>query len=192
MNPITRIAQTLVVSLLALTVGLGASASAAVTAGHVTAHVSKKQGKRKKTKRPKTAPRPVRGPHGRPGDRGLDGVNGRNGADGKEGAPGVQGSPGLPGLQGPSGAAAPISALAHRVATGPGANAAGPSNMATAIATCAVGQWAVGGGYELSGVNSSVFPQLSAPSADGTGWRVQTISTLPGPYAVTPYVVCVG
>ena len=134
------------------------------------------------------------GPQGEPGPAGAQGEPGPAGQAGQQGIPGVSGPPGPIGLSGPAGPQGiqgPIGLTgltgADSTVPGPAGPAgqqgpAGPNRInatllynvdgtpgATSTATCDLGDFATGGGYEfVSGSSSLVI--ISKPLATENGW----------------------
>lgn len=138
-------------------------------------------------------PAGLKGPQG---DRGVRGTRGARGAKGDRGAPGAAGATGAPGAPGAAGAAGATSVLARTSGEVDLGLQYGVAH--TAVAQCAAGERAVGGGFTASQNPSNVRIISNAPTAaDGaipTDWEVEAeleTNLATGQYAfVKATVVC--
>ncbi len=112
---------------------------------------------------------------------------------GPAGARGPMGAQGPPGQRGPSG---PAGAPAATNVTVRSASATGKGS-ATATASCAPGERAVSGGFDIGGWGATVSPFRSAPvpnetGATPTGWQATMLNqtSVSASTGVTTYVVC--
>ena len=108
--------------------------------------------------------------------RGKQGIRGARGARGPTGIRGFQGTPGPPGF---------TDVLPNDNLGSISANASG-----TVSAVCIGGYKAVGGGFEATDPNLSVYS--SKPSASGFGWDVSARNSGNDPAALWAYVLCAG
>ena len=108
--------------------------------------------------------------------RGKRGAQGKRGARGPTGIRGFQGNPGPPGF---------TDVLPNDNLGSISANASG-----TVSAVCIGSYKAVGGGFEATDPNLSVY--ASKPSASGFGWDVSARNAGPDPAALAAYVLCAG
>jgi hypothetical protein len=110
------------------------------------------------------AKRTMRGKQGKPGIRGPIGPRG------------LQGNPGPPGFSG--------------VLPNDNVGSISPNSTGTVTAVCISGYKAVGGGFEATDPNLSVYS--SKPSASGFGWDVSARNSGSSPAALWAYVLCAG
>lgn len=108
--------------------------------------------------------------------RGKQGVQGVRGARGPTGVRGFQGNPGPPGF----------TDVLRNDNLGP----ISPNASGTVSAVCIGGYKAVGGGFETTDPNVSVYS--SKPSASGFGWDVSARNSGTDPAALQAYVLCAG
>jgi len=108
--------------------------------------------------------------------RGKQGVRGLRGAQGPIGPRGFQGNPGPPGFT--------------DVLPNDNVGAISPDSSGTVTAVCIGGYKAVGGGFEASDPNLSVYS--SKPSASGFGWDVSARNSGSSPEALWAYVLYAG
>jgi Collagen triple helix repeat (20 copies) len=146
------------------------------------------------------------GPHGvqgQPGPQGPAGAAGPAGAKGATGLTGLQGPTGATGARGPAGATGATGASGTVVASAttsgtPVLSAIDPpvGTVVTATATCPPGQFALGGGAQVSapGVASQSVVLRSSYPTSTNGWRAagSVIAPLGGEEQMTvrPYVLC--
>ena len=155
------------------------------------------------------------GPAGLQGSTGAQGVQGVPGPQGPAGATGPAGAKGATGLQGPAGATGATGARGPAGATGatgasgtvvastttpgtPVLSAIDPpvGTSVTATATCPQGQFALGGGAQVSapGLSSKSVTLRSSYPTSANGWRA--VGSVIAPLStgdqmtVRPYVLC--
>ena len=107
------------------------------------------------------------------------------------GAVGLQGDKGDKGDKGDTGDTG-VSGL-HRVGTGFQPTSADSVSPKTAVASCPVGEKALGGGYSLSGGGSNLAVRVNAPQFDPpTGWVVTAVEVNPTSitWQVQAFAVC--
>ncbi len=101
----------------------------------------------------------AQGPQGDKGDKGDKGDNGLNGVDGAQGPKGDKGDKGDPGANGAQGPQGPKGDAGTASLTQITKSASG-SGSVSVQAVCAAGQVATGGGFEVTGSNSSKIAVL--------------------------------
>jgi|SRR5262245_2244114 len=108
--------------------------------------------------------------------RGKQGIRGLRGTKGPTGPRGFQGNPGPPGFSG--------------VLPNDNLGAISPNSSGTVSAECISGYKAVGGGFEATDPNLTVY--ASKPSASGFGWDVSARNSGGSSEALWAYVLCAG
>lgn len=108
--------------------------------------------------------------------RGKQGIRGIRGTRGPTGLRGFQGNPGPPGFS--------------EVLPNDNLGSISPNASGTVSAVCIGGYKAVGGGFEATDSNLSVY--ASKPSASGFGWDVSARNSGSDPAALWAYVLCAG
>jgi len=108
--------------------------------------------------------------------KGEQGIQGRRGIQGPIGPRGLQGNPGPPGFSG--------------VLPNDNVGSIPPNSSGTVTVACISGYKAVGGGFEATDPNLTVF--ASKPSASGFGWDVSARNSGNSSEALWAYVLCAG
>ena len=108
--------------------------------------------------------------------RGKQGIRGLRGIQGPIGPRGLQGNPGPPGFSG--------------VLPNDNVGAISPNSSGTVSADCISGYKAVGGGFEATDPNLTVY--ASKPSASGFGWDLSARNAGSSSLALWAYVLCAG
>ena len=106
--------------------------------------------------------------------RGKQGIQGIRGKRGPIGPRGLQGNQGIPGFT--------------DVLPNDNLGAISPDSSGTVSAVCSSGYKAVGGGFEATDPNLSVYS--SKPSASGFGWDVSARNSGSSAVALWAYVLC--
>jgi hypothetical protein len=184
-----RPSPALVVSFVALFVSLGGT-SFAVTHYVITSERQIKPNVLRQlvqAKQPSDASvRSLTGPAGPVGAAGPAGSPGAQGAAGKDGTPGT---PGLEGKQGERGEAGPEGHIATTLRQ---ATQRSPANEGTGYSTvtarCAVGETALGGGYELLSGEPKVLESRPG-NVPPNEWFI-VVAPHSGTYEVTVYAIC--
>jgi hypothetical protein len=108
--------------------------------------------------------------------RGKQGIRGLRGIQGPIGPRGLQGNPGPPGFSG--------------VLPNDNVGAISPNSSGTVTAACISGYKAVGGGFEATDPNLTVY--ASKASASGFGWDVSARNSGSSSVALWAHVLCAG
>lgn len=136
---------------------------------------------------------PVQGPKGDTGATGPQGATGPTGPAGPKGDAGAQGATGPAGPAGPTGPAGPAGpagSAAVSVHSAPYTLAA--NGDVTFVVSCAVGQKAVGGGYD-GDASGAVFNLDLKPTAADDGWTVRLVNgDNAASHSGTVYATCLG